>query len=180
MISGKRVYRTSSSRLACGQEARPTSDGEYYQKGFPVRQHPLCIAAFPNAEGSKVGQRIGDLVLPHLFFRQTFGFGGEQEHLESDQLQLAEDVDVSRLTLTLGRMTTGDQFDANSYAHNPLTQFLNWALVNNGAYDYAGDSYGFIEGLTLELSIRSLGRFATLNFSTFHEFQTVSRKTAIC
>jgi high affinity Mn2+ porin len=125
-------------------------DAGYYQGFGFANTHG--IAAFPNAEGSKVGQRIGDIVLPHLFYRQTFGFGGEQEQLEGDQLQLAEKVDISRLTFTVGRLTTGDQFDVNAYAHDPRHQFLNWALVNNGAYDYAGDSYGYIEGATLDLN----------------------------
>ncbi len=125
-------------------------DAQYYQGFGFANTHG--IAAFPNAEGSKIGQRIGDVVLPHLFYRQTFGFGGEQEDLESDQLQLAEKVDISRLTFTFGRLTTGDQFDVNAYAHDARHQFLNWVLVNNGAYDYAGDSLGYIEGATLELN----------------------------
>lgn len=136
------------ARLWPGGEAY--ADVGYYQ-GFGFG-NTHGIAAFPNAEGSKVGQRIGDGILPHLFFRQTFGFGGEQEELEADQLQLREKVDISRLTFTIGRLTTGDQFDVNAYAHDPTRQFLNWALVNNGAYDYAGDSYGYIEGATLELN----------------------------
>jgi high affinity Mn2+ porin len=125
-------------------------DAQYYQGFGFANTHG--IAAFPNAEGSKIGQRYGDVVLPHLFYRQTFGFGGEQEDLEADQLQLAERVDISRLTFTFGRLTTGDQFDQNAYAHDARHQFLNWALVNNGAYDYAGDSLGYIEGITLELN----------------------------
>ena len=136
------------ARLWPGGEAYV--DVEYYQGFGFANTHG--IAAFPNAEGTKVGQSIGDGLLPHLFFRQTFGFGGEQEELEGDQLQLAEKVDVSRLTFTFGRLTTGDQFDVNSYAHNARTQFLNWALSNNGAYDFAADSYGLIEGATLELN----------------------------
>ena len=139
------------ARLWPGGEAY--LDVNYYQGFGFANTHG--IAAFPNGEGSKVGQRIGDGVLPHLFFRQTFGFGGEQEHLEGDQLQLAETVDVSRLTFTFGRLTTGDQFDVNAYAHNARTQFLNWVLVNNGAYDYAGDSLGYIEGATLEFNQKS-------------------------
>jgi len=136
------------ARLWPGGEAY--ADVGYYQGFGFANTHG--IAAFPNAEGSKVGQRIGDGVLPHLFFRQTFGLGGEQEELEADELQLREKVDISRLTFTIGRLTTGDQFDVNAYAHDPARQFLNWALVNNGAYDYAGDSYGYIEGATLELN----------------------------
>jgi high affinity Mn2+ porin len=123
---------------------------EYYQ-GFGLGD-THGIAAFPNAATSKVGQKIGDIATAHLFLRQTFGLGGEQEELAGDQLQLAERVDISRLTFTIGRLTTGDQFDVNAYAHSANTQFLNWVLVNNGAYDYAGDSLGFIDGGTVELN----------------------------
>lgn len=146
--------QTSSFDIYLGARLWPGGevyvDVEYYQGFGFANTHG--IAAFPNGEGSKVGQKIGDGVLPHLFYRQTFGLGGEQEDLEGDQLQLAEKVDVSRLTFTFGRLTTGDQFDTNAYAHNARTQFLNWVLVNNGAYDYAGDSLGYIEGATLELN----------------------------
>ena len=123
---------------------------EYYQ-GFGL-SNTHGIAAFPNAESYKVGQKIGDIFIAHLFLRQTFGFGGEQESLPSDQLQLAERVDISRLTITIGRLSVGDQFDSNSYAHNSRTQFLNWVLVDNGAFDYAADSVGVIEGATVELN----------------------------
>ena len=123
---------------------------EYYQ-GFGL-SNAHGIAAFPNAENYKVGQKIGDIFIAHLFLRQTFGFGGEQEDLPGDQLQLAERVDVSRLTITIGRLSVTDQFDANAYAHSSRTQFLNWALVDNGAFDYAADSVGVIEGATAELN----------------------------
>jgi high affinity Mn2+ porin len=123
---------------------------EYYQ-GFGL-SNTHGIAAFPNAEAYKIGQKIGDVFDAHMFLRQTFGFGGEQEELASDQLQLAERVDISRLTFTIGRLSVGDQFDTNAYAHNSRTQFLNWVLVDNGAFDYAADSVGVIEGATVELN----------------------------
>ncbi len=123
---------------------------EYYQ-GFGL-SNTHGIAAFSNSEAYKIGQKIGDVFNAHLFLRQTFGFGGEQENLAADQLQLAERVDISRLTITIGRLSVGDQFDTNAYAHSGRTQFLNWVLNDNGAFDYAADSLGVIEGATLELN----------------------------
>jgi high affinity Mn2+ porin len=123
---------------------------EYYQ-GFGL-SNTHGIAAFPNAESYKVGQKIGDIFNAHLFLRQTFGLGGEQEEVPADQLQLAERVDISRLTFTVGRLSVGDQFDTNAYAHSAGTQFLNWVLNDNGAFDYAADSLGVIEGATIELN----------------------------
>src|SRR6267154_655311 len=109
------------------------------------------IAAFPNAQSSKVGKYRGDVFIPHLFLRQVWGFGGEQEQMEGSQLQLAEKQDISRFTLTVGRMSVTDQFDNNAYAHDPSSQFLNWAVVDQGSFDFAGDSLGYEQGLTLEL-----------------------------
>ncbi len=92
------------------------------------------------------------MFLPHSFIRQIIGFGGEQEHLDAGPLQLAENVDISRLTITAGKMAITDQFDNNTYSHDPSSQFLNWTLVDAGAFDYAADWLGFEYGLTVELN----------------------------
>ena len=123
---------------------------EYYQ-GFGLSD-THGIAAFPNAENYKVGRRYGDVFNAHLFLRQVIGLGGEQEEIEGDLLQLAERVDVSRLTFTIGRLSVTDLFDTNAYAHSARTQFLNWVLSDNGAFDYSADSLGVIEGATVEFN----------------------------
>ena len=123
---------------------------EYYQ-GFGLGV-THGIAEFPNSEAYKIGKYRGDVFIPHLFIRQIIGFGGEQEHLDAGPLQLAENVDISRLTITAGKMAIRDQFDNNAYSHDPSSQFLNWALVDAGAFDYAADSLGYEYGLTVELN----------------------------
>lgn len=110
------------------------------------------IAAFPNGEAFKAGNPYGVVIVPRLFYRQTFGFGGEQEQLQSDQLQLAQKVDVSRLTLTIGKMSVGDQFDDNAYAHDQRNQFMNWALVDSAGFDFAQDSDGYTDGIVLNFN----------------------------
>ncbi|MBV9299522.1 MAG: carbohydrate porin [Verrucomicrobia bacterium] len=123
---------------------------EYYQ-GFGFGEtHGL--AAFPNAQAYKAGKFRGDFNITRIFFRQVWGFGGEQEQLEADELQLAKKVDVSRLTLQMGRFSVTDVFDNNAYAHDPRGDFLNWAAVDALAFDYAADALGFEEGLSLELN----------------------------
>ena len=123
---------------------------EYYQ-GFGLGiTHGL--AEFPNSMAYKVGKYRGDVNVPHLFIRQIIGFGGEQEQLEADELQLAEKVDISRLTIQVGRMAVTDIFDNNAYAHNPRVDFLNWAAVDAIAFDYPADALGYEEGATIELN----------------------------
>ena len=146
--------QTSSLDLYLGVRLWPGGElylnPEYYQ-GFGFAD-THGIAAFPNAEAYKIGQKIGDIFNARMFLRETIGLGGEQEELAGDELQLAERVDISRLTFTIGRLSVGDQFDTNAYAHSARTQFLNWVLNDNGAFDYAADSLGVIEGATIELN----------------------------
>ena len=123
---------------------------EYYQ-GFGLGlTHGLVD--FSNSMAYKVGKYRGDLNIPHLVLRQTIGFGGEQEQLEADELQLAEKVDISRLTIQVGRMGVTDIFDNNAYAHNPRGDFLNWGAVDAIAFDYSADALGYEEGATIELN----------------------------
>jgi high affinity Mn2+ porin len=123
---------------------------EYYQGFGFAEAHGL--AAFSNAQAYKTGQFRGDFNIPHIFLRQVWGFGGEQEQLDADTLQLAGKVDISRLTLQVGRFAAPDLFDNNDYAHDGRGDFLNWAAVDALVYDYAQDALGYTEGLTLELN----------------------------
>jgi high affinity Mn2+ porin len=123
---------------------------EYYQGFGFAETHGL--AAFPNSMAYKAGKFRGDVNIPHIFLRQVWGFGGEQEQLDADELQLAEKVDISRLTLEVGRFAVTDVFDNNAFAHDPRGDFLNWAAVDALAFDYAADSLGYEEGLYLELN----------------------------
>ena len=47
-------------------------------------------------------------------------------------------------------MSTVDFFDLNSVGSDSHLQFMNWAIVNNGAYDYAADTRGYTYGLVAE------------------------------
>jgi len=110
------------------------------------------IAGFPNGEIPRVGTPEPEINLARAFVRQTFGFGGEREHVDSDQNQLAGFRDVSRLTVTLGKVAATDFFDNNAYSHDPRTQFENWALMDNGAWDYPADTRGYTLGGVVELN----------------------------
>ena len=110
------------------------------------------IAGFPNGEIPRVSSPEPEPYLGRLFIRQTFGLGGQREQTASDQQQLAESRDVSRVTVTLGKFAAPDVFDNNSYSHDPRSQFENWALMENGAWDYPADTRGYTIGFTVELN----------------------------
>jgi len=110
------------------------------------------IDGFPNGEAFRLGTDVPNGAISRIFIRQTIGLGGEQETVEDGQLQLAGKRDISRITLTLGRISAKDIFDNNAYANDSRSQFMNWALMANEAWDYPGDSLGYITGFAAELN----------------------------
>ena len=135
-------------RLWRGAEAHV--DGLMWQ-GFGLSK-TFGIEAFPNGDAYKIGTTYPFVMFAHLFIRQTIGLGGEQESVPDDQLTLAGKQDISRLTFTIGRFSPLDIFDHNTYAQDPHTQFMNWAMVGNLAWDYSADPVGYITGIAAELN----------------------------
>jgi high affinity Mn2+ porin len=108
------------------------------------------IAGFPNLFAFKVGKSEPYIRDQRYFLRQTIGLGGGTEQVEAGANQLAGPVDANRLTFTVGKYSVVDIFDDNKYAHDPGNTFLNWTIVDMGAFDYAADSWGFTYGATAE------------------------------
>ena len=136
--------------------ARLWDGGEVYYnpellQGFGFN-NTVGLGGFTNGEAQKSNFPYPHYNTSRLFLRQTFGFGGEQEELASGPGQLADKVDVSRLTLQLGKFAVLDVFDGNSYAKDTRKDFMNWSMWAPGAFDYAADKVGLAYGATAELN----------------------------
>ena len=70
--------------------------------------------------------------------------------VESAANQLAGSHSENSLVITAGKISATDIFDNNSYAHDPRADFLNWAVIDSGAYDYAADSWAYTYGAAAE------------------------------
>jgi high affinity Mn2+ porin len=112
----------------------------------------LGLAGFPSAEAYRVGKTYPDLYLCRAFIRQTIGFGGEKSAAGDE---LGESKDVRNLTFTIGHLSAKDIFDTNTYANDGRSQFMNWVLVANGAWDYPADTLGFTNGAAAEFNTRA-------------------------
>jgi high affinity Mn2+ porin len=108
------------------------------------------IAGFPNGEATRVGVPNPTPYIARLYLRQTFGFGGEREWAGDDVNQVAGERDVRRLAVIVGKFAAPDIADDNRYSHDPRTQFLNWALVYNGAWDYPANVRGYTYGVAFD------------------------------
>lgn len=134
---------------------RPWEGGELWanpeiDQGFGL-SNTLGVAGFPSAEAYKVGKSAPYLRLQRLFFRQTFALGGTRSTQSGSANQLAGVQTSDRIVLTLGKFGVGDIFDTNRYAHDPRGDFLNWALVDTGSFDYAADAWGYSYGAAAEV-----------------------------
>ena len=112
----------------------------------------LGLAGFPNGEAQKAGAEYPRIRPQRYYFKQTFGFGGEQEDVPDGPNQIAGKRDIDRLTVVVGRFAVGDFFDGNSYAKDPRADFMNWAMWSSAAYDFPADLPGYTRGAVVELN----------------------------
>jgi high affinity Mn2+ porin len=70
--------------------------------------------------------------------------------VDPDLFEVGGETTKNRLVITLGKFSIGDVMDDNQYAHDPRNDFLNWALIDTGSFDYAADAWGFSYGGTAE------------------------------
>ena len=92
--------------------------------------------------------------------RKYFPLTDSQSYVASDANQLGEFVPDRRIQLTFGKLSLADMFDCNHYSHDPRTRFLNWSLMNAGAFDFASNTKGYTYGIVTEYITPGIsGRF---------------------
>ena len=155
-----------TATAAFGWRAWP--GGEIYFDPELVQGVPMSgltgLGGLTNGELQKTAGSNPVLYKARLFLRQRFDLGGEAQAVASEFNQLAGSQSSRQLTLTIGNLAVSDLFDNNGLAHDARTQFLNWALLTHGAYDFAADSRGYSVGAAVacddgDWSLRA-GRFA--------------------
>jgi high affinity Mn2+ porin len=106
------------------------------------------LGASTNGETFRVGDPAPTLYLGRGYLKQTFALGAGKKANDNNfaddaenQLSVYEPKDFIRFYL--GKLSLADIFDVNAYANSPRTQFMNWCLMNNGAYDYAANVRGY-------------------------------------
>ncbi len=126
--------------------------------------HLSGLGGLSNGENQKGGGPTPTLYRARAFVRQTIALGGEISNAEAGPNQFGGPAASRRLVMTAGNFSWADVFDGNACSHDPRTQFLNWALMSYGAFDYAADVRGYTWGIALEYYredwVLRAGRFA--------------------
>lgn len=112
----------------------------------------LGVAGFPNGETFRVGGDAPKIYIARLFYTQNFEWGKDKDVVDDDANQLAGTLSKRHFSFTIGKFGMADYFDGNSYSHDPRTQFMNWSLMSNGAWDYPANTRGYVMGLYTEFA----------------------------
>jgi high affinity Mn2+ porin len=151
-LAPSQTKETTDATLYLG--VRPWRGAELWvnpeiDQGFGLSD-TLGVAGFPSAEAYKVGKSNPYFKLPRLFLRQTIALGGAAVTLDAAANQLRATTTQNRIVITAGKFGVGDVFDTNKYAHDPRGDFLNWAVVDTGSFDYAANAWGYTYGAAVE------------------------------
>jgi high affinity Mn2+ porin len=113
--------------------------------------HASGLAGITN--GDVLRQGTADLgngpYVARAFLRMTVPLGSDVDTVARGIDQLAQPVARRRIEVTAGKFAASDIFDVNRYANSTRTQFLNWGLFQNTAWDFAADTRGYTNGLAV-------------------------------
>lgn len=110
----------------------------------------LGVGASSNGETYSIDNSSPQFELARLFITQIIPLDNKTEYQKSDMNILGGKIPTSYLSLTVGKICVPDYFDLNKYSHDPRTQFISWALMNNGSWDFPANKRGYTPSIVLE------------------------------
>ncbi|HEY4240284.1 MAG TPA: carbohydrate porin [Kofleriaceae bacterium] len=152
--------------------------------GLELWKYTAVVVAGESAGGGGLSQALGiagftnlDVVrnptlgpTPYLgraFVDQLVPLSSEWVPRDRDPLHVFRKVPRRRLEIKVGKLSSADAFDLNSIGTDSHLQFMNWAIDNNGAWDYAADTRGYTLGAIVEYAQPQLAiRFGELLMPT--------------
>lgn len=121
----------------------------------------LGLAGFTNLDVVRNPLLTKSPYFARAMVREIIPLSKETVEAERDQFSLATSLPARRLEVRAGKFGMADFFDLNSVGSDSHLQFMNWAVDNNGAYDYAADTRGYTFGVIVEYDDRNWAfRFA--------------------
>jgi len=110
------------------------------------------VAGALNGETYRVGATEPQVFIARAYLQQYIPLRNTgYEYVQDDLNQLAGRIPTDRVMISIGKFSISDFFDYNSYSKDPRTQFFNWSIWANGAWDYPADTRGYTYGIVTEL-----------------------------
>ncbi len=134
--------------------------------GSQIRRHLQAYMDLEMARGGAIGNAFGlagvtngDVIrqgsvelgqVPYVaraFVRYAVPLSQAVDTLGRTIDQLPGPLPTARVEIKVGKLALTDDFDQSRYANSTRTQFCNWGLFNNTAWDYAADTRGYSYGV---------------------------------
>ena len=110
----------------------------------------LGMGASTNGETYRVDNPSPTFELARLFFRQIVALNKEQNYQSGNINKTGGIMPQNYLSVIVGKICVADFFDVNRYSHDPRTQFMSWALMSSGAWDFPANTRGYTPSFVLE------------------------------
>jgi len=156
-------YAGRLSLRAKGDQERSHTFGAYF--GLPVTSRFAVYMDIEMFRGEGVshstglgGLTNGDVIrsgggtlgrgayVARAFVTYDIPLGDEMTTLKRKMDQLPMAQADHRLSFKAGLLAVNDDFDQSRYANSTRTQFMNWSLFNDTAWDFAADTRGYTVG----------------------------------
>lgn len=109
------------------------------------------IAGFPNGEVYRVGNPKLTPFIARLYAEQRFPLTKILTKVDDDLNQITENTNKDYISVIVGKFSLTDFFDDTQISNDPRTQFFNWSLFGNGAWDYPANTRGYTIGLVAQM-----------------------------
>lgn len=110
----------------------------------------LGVGASTNGETYRIDNPAPSFEPARLYFTQVFSLDKDSRYQESDQNKLSGFISDNYISFTAGKICVADFFDLNTYSHDPRTQFMSWALMSNGAWDFPANTRGYTPSIVIQ------------------------------
>src|SRR5215472_2591673 len=117
----------------------------------------LGVAGFPNLDIVRNPSLSKQPYLARGMIHKVFALSKDKIENERTSLSIFDELPRRRIEIRFGKFSLPDFFDLNSAGSDTHFQFNNWAVDNNGAWDYAADTRGYTVSLVAEYQDRNWG-----------------------
>ncbi len=141
------------------------------------------VAGALNGETYRVGAVEPQIFIARAFLQQNIALHNTAyDEVADGANQLKRRLPTSRITISAGKFAVADFYDGNMFSKDPRSQFFNWSLWANGAWDYPANTRGYTMGIVAELikprwSLR-LSSVAVPRIANFHTMEYNARAHA--
>ena len=105
------------------------------ETGWSGLSQALGLGGFTNEDVVRDPQLNAEPYIARLWIRKIVPLSDETVEVARTPMSMFTSLPVRRLDIRVGKFGLVDFFDVNAVANDSHMQFMNWTVVNNGAYE---------------------------------------------